>query len=367
MSKLLKQRLAGLFIRVYKITGFQVKRNIQPIDLNDLNTIAIFSTTALGDFMLNTPAMVAIKKRYPTARVVMVVHKRNALLVEGSAMFDRVLYWDGKINHALSLARALRRENIDATFILHSRSPYDIVVATLARSKIILKDVYYNDYLEREEFTLSPYLSASYDHRGIENHDIPVIHQKTGLLEHIGIDVSSVEMVIPVSFTPERKTRRTLGIHLGASSEERCWQVTNFAAVIRWFLAEYPDIDVELLGGTGEIERNNRLMSLVGEYDSRITNSAGQTNLKQLVEKIAALECLLVGDTGPLHVAIAVKTPVIAMFPSDWWAYGTSPLQDNHLHQVLVGKEEVGISSISIDEVENALRIRFSAKEHLIQ
>lgn len=357
MSKLLKQRLAGFFLSAYKLSGFQVKKIVQPEDISNLKTIAIFSTTALGDFMFNTPAIVAIKKRYPTAKIVMVVHKRNALLVEGSNMFDDILYWDGKANGVFSLAKKLRDQKVDATFILHSRSPYDIIVSTLARSKFILKDVYISDYLGRTQFVLSPFLSANYDSR-LGN--IHIIYQKSGLLEHVGIEVSSLDMVIPVSFTPEKKIRKTLGIHLGASSEERCWPIENFAEVIEWFLTQYPDIDVELLGGPAEIQRNSRLMSLIGEKSNRVTNAAGKTDVKQLVEKIAALECLLVGDTGPLHIAIAVKTPVVSMFPSLAYANGSGPLQDKHLHQVLSAKEGQGMSSISVADVKNALHNRFS-------
>ncbi|AKJ41920.1 glycosyltransferase family 9 protein [Pragia fontium] len=363
MSKLLKQRLAGLFISAYQLTGFKVKRFIQPSDLRDLKTIAIFSTTALGDFLLNTPAIVAIRNKYPDAKIIMVVHKRNALLVEGSSMFNEIVYWDGKANDVLQLGKALRSKKLDATFILHSRSPYDIVLATLAHSRIIIKDVYYNDYLGRKTFALNRFLSVNYDHRGV---NIPIIHQKSGLLEHIGIDIPSLDMVIPVPFTPERKDRRTLGIHLGASSEERCWPIDNFAAVIGWVLAKYPDIDVELLGGPGEIERNNRLMSLVAESEGRVINSAGKTNLKQLVEKVAALECLLVGDTGPLHIAIAVKTRTVAMFPSMLYTDGTRPLQDQELHQVLTAQEALGMSSISVDDVEVALRMQFEVVDKVI-
>ncbi|MFV0549088.1 MAG: glycosyltransferase family 9 protein [Limnobaculum xujianqingii] len=348
MSKLLKQKLAALFITAYRLTGFRVKKYQQPSDISDLKNIAIFSTTALGDFLLNTPAIAAIRKRYPDANITMVVHQRNALLVEGSDMFRDVLYWDGKLNGLLKLVRALRLRHLDAVFLLHSRAPYDIVSATLANSEIIIKDVYYNDYLDRPIFYLNPFLSVP-GHKRFN--DVHLIHKKAELLESIGISFPSVEMMIPVEYIPEKKNRKTVGIHPGASSVERCWPIESFAIVATQILNKFPDIDIELLGGPGEIERNNQLIQLLLPFSERVINSAGKTNLKQLVEKIASLQCLIVGDTGPLHIAIAVKTPTVVMFRGMKHAAGTRPLQDLALHKVLIAEEGADLSSIKPDDI----------------
>ncbi|MBK5142782.1 glycosyltransferase family 9 protein [Budviciaceae bacterium BWR-B9] len=348
MSKLLKQKLAALFITAYRLTGFRVKKYQQPSDISDLKNIAIFSTTALGDFLLNTPAIAAIRKRYPDANITMVVHQRNAMLVEGSDMFSNILYWDGKLNGVLKLVKALRRHHLDAVFLLHSRAPYDIISATLANSDIIIKDVYYNDYLGLPTFYLNPYLSVP-GHKRID--DVHLIHKKAELLQSIGIILPSVEMMIPIEFLPEKKHRKTVGIHPGASSEERCWPIESFAIVATQIMINFPDIDIELLGGPGEIERNNQLIQLLLPFSQRVTNSAGKTNLKQLVEKIASLQCLIVGDTGPLHVAIAVKTPTVVMFRGTKHAAGTRPLQDLAQHKVLITEEGSGLSSIKPDDV----------------
>ncbi|AWH89977.1 glycosyltransferase family 9 protein [Limnobaculum parvum] len=357
MSKLLKQKLAGLFITAYRLTGFHVKKNLQPSDVCNLKNIAIFSTTALGDFLLNTPAIAAIRKKYPDANITIVVHRRNALLVEGSDMFSDVLYWDGKLNGVLKLAKDLRSHHLDAAFLLHSRSPYDIVTATLSNSPIIVKDVYFNDYLNRPTFYLNPFLSVDGNNR---IGDVHLIHKKAELLKSIGIDTPSIEMVIPVEYTPEKKNRKTIGLHLGASSEERCWPIESFAIVAEQILNKFPDVDVELIGGPGEIERNNQLLHSLLPFSERVTNSAGKTNLKQLVEKIASFQCLIVGDTGPLHVAIAVKTPAVVMFRGMKHAIGTRPLQDLVLHNVLISEEDLGISSIKADEVLKAVYERLS-------
>lgn len=355
MSKLLKQRLAALFMDVYKLSGFRVKKITRPLEAGEIRTIAIYSTTALGDLLLNTPAIVAIKKHFPAAKIILVVNKRNAQLVEHSGLFDEVLFWNGKVNGVSRLVKALRREKPDATFILHSHTPYDIIAATLSRSAIILKDIYLNDYHGHDTFILNRFLSGHYDHRG--DGFIPVISQKSKLLALIGIDDMPTDMVIPFSYEAEKCDRRTLGVHLGASSGERCWPIENFVTVIRQIMQTFPDVDIALLGGPGEVERNRQFLTQLGEsLAARVTDFAGKTSLKQLTEKIASLTCLLVGDTGPMHISIAVRTPTIIMFPSLRASVGTRPQQDQALHQVLIARSEKdNMAALDVESVNAAL------------
>lgn len=340
---------------VYKLSGFRVRKVNQPSDIGEPRKIAIYSTTALGDFLLNTPAIMAIRRRFPSASITLVVNARNVQLVQGSDVFDDIVFWNGKLNGVLSLAKTLRAKALDATFILHSRAPYDIVTATLARSPLIFKDVYFNDYHGQDSFVLGRFLSYYYDHRTVA--DASLIKKKLNQMSLLGIHSRSPEMFIPVRYTPEKVRNVTLGVHLGASSGERCWPVEHFVQVIRRVLAGFPDVDVALLGGNGEAERNRLCLALLGDTDNRVRDFAGKTSLKQLTEKISSLSCLLVGDTGPMHIAIAVRTPVVALFPSHLAAEGTRPLQDTDLHQVIISRSETedNIGLIGVDEVSEAV------------
>ncbi|MGA4364480.1 glycosyltransferase family 9 protein [Pantoea ananatis] len=176
MSKIAKQKAARLFLSLWKLTGYRVKKIARFSEQHNLKSIAIISNTALGDFMFNTPAIGAIKNRWPDAKIVMVIQPRNLALVEKSPLIDNILYWDGKVGGMMKLVKALRKEQVEATFILHSRAPYDIVAASLAGSDYILKDVYYADYQGQDNFILESCLSAFYDNRKQGN--IHLIRQK---------------------------------------------------------------------------------------------------------------------------------------------------------------------------------------------
>ena len=356
MKKLFKYLLAAGFLEAWKLTGFRVKKVATRNDFGAPKKIAVFSTTALGDFLLNTPAIKAIKACWPEAKVVLVINQRNRQLVGNSDLFTEVLFWNGKVNGMMPLARALKKHHIDATFILHSRSPYDIITAHLARSAIILKDVYYNDYQGRETFFLARYLSCHFDNR--REGAIHLIEQKMKLLRSAGIPtMKPYEMTIPASYTPWPRERVTVGIHAGASNETRCWPTENFALLIEQLLRAFPQIEIELLGGPGEVERNQNIISRANIAADRIANLAGKTDLTQLMERISSQACLIVGDTGPLHVAVAAKIATIALFPQAETAPGARPIQDPELHSVLISPDSSqGISAIAVETVFNAVQ-----------
>lgn len=354
MSKIVKQAIAATFLAFWTLTGYRVKKIGQFSPEENIGTIAIFSTTALGDFLLNTPAINAIKTRWPNARLILVIHPRNKDLAVGSPLFSKILYWNGKANGVIALARQLRDLHVEATFILHSRAPYDIITASLARSPVILKDVYFNDYQGQDTFKMARFLSSHYDNR--RNGNIHYIHQKTQLLESTGIEIPSYEMFIPVDIIREKRERQTVGIHAGASTPERCWPTEKFTLLIQNILQRHPEVDIELIGGPGEKTLNQNIIDNLPDKNTRVTNLAGTTDLKQLVAKIAGFSCLVVGDTGPLHISIALKTPAIILFGGQMYADGARPLQDSEIHHMIVAKdEEQGLHSISVESVYQAI------------
>ncbi len=142
MSKKWKIKVADWFLRRYtaKYGRFQDKATFD--GAQQFDNIVIYSTTALGDFMFNTPALRAMRERYPNAHITLVVHKKNRELVENGRYYDRVVYWDSKIKTIRPLLKSLREHQPDLALILHSHLPYDIISAVLAGAKYIIRDNY---------------------------------------------------------------------------------------------------------------------------------------------------------------------------------------------------------------------------------
>ena len=102
-----------------------------------------------------------------------------------------------------------------------------------------------------------------------------------------------------------------IGVNLGASDERRVWPLENFARVINALQDEPPRARVVLLGGPDDKPRIEALQHLLrraaiacaGEFSPRVTAA--------LLERCAVL---ITNDSGPMHLAIAVETPVVGLF-----------------------------------------------------
>ena len=97
-------------------------------------------------------------------------------------------------------------------------------------------------------------------------------------------------------------------VHPGASVPARAWAPGRNAELVR-ALAE--ERDVIVTGGPGERALTARV---AGPPHPRITDLGGATSLGELADVLAGAACVVVGNTGPAHLAAAVGTPVVSLF-----------------------------------------------------
>jgi ADP-heptose:LPS heptosyltransferase len=114
-------------------------------------------------------------------------------------------------------------------------------------------------------------------------------------------------------------------VHPGASVPARAWPAGHHVALVR-LLAEHGH-RVVVTGAPDE----RGLTSRVAAGDPRALDLGGQTTLRQLAEVLAGAGAVIVGNTGPAHLAAAVGTPVVSLFAGTvpearWKPYGV-PLE----------------------------------------
>jgi heptosyltransferase-2 len=139
----------------------------------------------------------------------------------------------------------------------------------------------------------------------------------------------------PHEFSPLQKflpndQKPCLGINAGAEyGPAKRWPAHQFAAVIQQ-LADQLDCRFLLFGGPGDAAMTGEIARQVTECD--LVNLAGKTSLLELCELLQHCRVLLTNDTGPMHLAAAVGTPLVAIFGSTS-AELTGPLGP-HVHLV---------------------------------
>ena len=132
-------------------------------------------------------------------------------------------------------------------------------------------------------------------------------------------------------------------INLGASKPPNRWDPERFGG-LAGALTREPAVPVCLLGGPDEREAGARALAAAG---AGVHSLVGETSLPQLIELLRRASLVVTCDTGPMHLAAAVGTPVVALFgPAD--PLRTGPWGEAHrvMHAPRMLLSELGVKPV---------------------
>jgi ADP-heptose:LPS heptosyltransferase len=128
--------------------------------------------------------------------------------------------------------------------------------------------------------------------------------------------------------SPRRMIR--IGINPGSDRPEKRWDPQRYALVADR-LGEKPDAAIFILGGPGE----ECIASTMQDAMSHPARSlAGKLTVDELAYLLSRLDLLITNDSGPMHMAAAVKTPVVALFGPEDPIY-TRPYTSPDLYRIV--------------------------------
>jgi len=114
--------------------------------------------------------------------------------------------------------------------------------------------------------------------------------------------------------------RPLIGVHANGGRESKQWHLDRFASVARALAAE-TGASIVLTGSPADRPMVQQVEAQL--EGTPVVNVAGALGLADLAALLAELDVLVTGDTGPMHLAGAVGTPVVALFgPADPARYG---------------------------------------------
>jgi len=326
-SKQWKVNLTNWFLKHYTKKHGRLADKATLNSQSEFANIVIYSTTALGDFMFNTPAIRAVRERYPNAHITLVAHRKNRDLVENGLHYDRVVYWNNKIKTIFPLIRTLKEHQPDLALILHSHLPYDVISAVMSGARYIIRDNYSSGISGLEPW-LTNYIFHYYGH---------FVRRKLELVSILGCRADNPAMELPAPYQPGVKSteHQVVGFQIGASTASRCWPVGHFAALADKLVSQHPNLRIVLIGGHLDAGLGKSLLETVAPATRQaMDNQIGQTNLQQLLTLIDSFHLLVTGDTGPLHLAVALQVRTVSLFVTAD-SRSTGPIQDTHLHRIL--------------------------------
>jgi lipopolysaccharide heptosyltransferase I len=284
----------------------------------------VIRLSSIGDIVHTLPAVSALGRTYPQAEIHWVVETRYAGLLEGNPYVRSVLKLDtlGWRRHVASAAtveetlrglRALRESSYEAAIDFQGlwKSAF-LAWLSRARERLGLAE-----YWLRE-----PGAAVFYTERVSARGRTHVVDQYLALAERLGAREDQWEFPLPHTAEDDRYVERQLAllgaeefiiVNPGGGWQEKCWAPENYAELLRALEARLP-WKILLTGSTDEYAVISEILKSAGARRAHYLAST----LVQFIALARRARLFVGGDTGPLHLAAAVGTPVVAIYgPTD--------------------------------------------------
>ncbi|MFN7141841.1 MAG: lipopolysaccharide heptosyltransferase II, partial [Limisphaerales bacterium] len=298
----------------------------------------------LGDAVMSTPALIRLREAKPAAHIALLTHEKLTDLWQEQPYLDQVITFSAK-ESVLQIGARLRREQFDVGLILPNspRSALEMWFGRLGQRigySRPFRDLFLTRRIppRREEIKMhkrstkeihcliaTPSLCTRQRHPNSAHH----IHQYLHLVnEAFGAERTETAPRIYISAETVEACRKrceipasgglVFGLNPGAEyGPAKRWPADRFVktAARLW---EQTGCHWILFGGKADIPLVEEIQKGLVERIPKvgITNLAGRTTLRELCAALNICDLLLSNDTGPMHVAAAVGTPVVVPFGS---------------------------------------------------
>jgi len=294
--------------------------------------ILVRGTNWIGDAVLTTPALMAIRKGFPKAKIALLVKPAIAELLHHHPAVDEIVLYRDPGPHAglggkLTLARLLRRGRYDLAILLQNAFE---AAAITALAGIPNRYGYATDgrwFLLTHRVPLTSKIrrrhQAHYYLELLRPLGIPVEPEPPTLRTTPGEDAEAIEHLRAFGVDPKKFL---IGLNPGSIyGTAKRWLPERFAEVADRVAAEHGGV-VLIFGGRGEEELG---AAIAGKMTAPTLVLSGRTTVRRLMALIKPCRLFITNDTGPMHIATAFGVPTVAIFgPTD--PATTSPFGSRH-------------------------------------
>jgi len=293
-----------------------------------IKNILVVRNDRFGEFLLNIPALRALRETFTGARITAMVNPYVKELAECIPFVDEV--W------TKAQKTELKRRKFDIAVMLNPSKEWNLLTFF---SGIPVRVGY-----DRKFGFLLTHKIRDMKYLG-EKHEV---EYNLDLVSLIGARTEDKSLAFNLSggFASDFD----LAIHPWTSDPIKEWPLANFRKLIER-LARETDLKIAIIGGKEEEQKS---IVLCSGLEGRVDNFTGKTTLIELAALLKKSRLLVSADSGPVHLAACIGTPVIALFRSDmpgksarrWGPWGTN-------HSVI---EKDVLADINVEEVLNKIR-----------
>lgn len=319
-----------------------------PVSLDSaIGSILVIAMTRMGDLFQLAPMASALREKHPGSRIGLVAYKEFGETAAGLSLFDDLFLVDGRaIRQMVYDDRISWSEKIERIRTMTSDwnvRDYDLLI-NLTPNRI---------------GTVIGYLVRAREVRGVVMtgdgfrafYDPAIAYFGMMVRNRLYNDLNLVDLFLRIARVPPPRRlvlqermetagpglppgRRWIAVQTGASVALKRWPEESFVRMIAHFLSRSPVSGVVLVGaGEEDVARNRRIVAALEDRWSsgRILNLTGQTSVRELAGLLRLVSRLVSNDTGAMHVAAAMGTPVVALSFANLFYPETAPYGENHV------------------------------------
>lgn len=282
-----------------------------------LRKVVLLRTSRIGDFLCAVPALRALRARLPGAEIHLITLPLLSELARRLPYLDRVWHFPGfpgladqlfEARTAVRFLRQLQDESFDLALQMQGTGIYSNPFMLLLGARWTAGFVRPGDP--------AGLLDAAFPYP----HHLHEIRCVLALTDFLGAPATGDMLEFPLGEGERRRALNFLlrwplpwiGLHPSARDPARCWPIQRYIQLAQRLLARS--------GGTlfllGDTQARPAARQIAQQLPDRCLDLTGRVSLITLGALIANLSLLITNDSGPAHIAYALRTPTVTLFNS---------------------------------------------------
>lgn len=293
---------------------------------NEFKNILCLRMDNFGDVLMAQPALRALKQSFPKTKLTLLTSSVGGVIVKYLPEVDKLIAFDApwvrlenNSNNSETIKKItdkLKKDQFDAAIIFTNYSQSSLPAAMLcylAKIPQVLAYCRENPYQlinnwvpDKEPFTKPKH--------GVK--------RQLDLVNHIGAETSSQSLSVKASQNARKKILEKLKsekintkkpwivLHAGVSEDKRLYPVKLFGKAAKMMV---DDMNFQVVV-TGSKDEKKLAEGVIKNADKNIYSLAGKLNFEELIGIIDLTPLIISNNTGPVHIASALNTPVVDMY-----------------------------------------------------
>jgi ADP-heptose:LPS heptosyltransferase len=268
---------------------------------------------SLGDIVHTFPAVAGLRESFPQAEIVWLTHPRWNALVESSGLATDIWETETRSFHSLrEIIERIRREHFTAAI------DYQGLWKSAALSFFggVSQRIGFSSQTIREfgvPILYTHRVSCTRTHIADQNGELSQLAGARNGVRPVNLSVPAIQEKLVLQLLRGSAIERYIVLSPAGGWRSKCWPPDRYGALCRK-IHDAVGLRCVLNFGPGEDELISAVKAASGDADPIAYNGS----LDQLMALLRNAVCIVGGDTGPLHLAVALGTPSVAIFgPTD--------------------------------------------------